>query len=89
MTGKLTGKTVAIIVADEFEDVELLYPVLRLSEEGADIIVTQPGTDYRVIYGRRDHPSQLVARKAPIGPIDFRVQAWILANDTARELGWI
>ena len=39
MTGKLEGKTVAIIVADEFEDVELLYPVLRLSEEGADIIV--------------------------------------------------
>ena len=39
MAGKLTGKTVAIIVADEFEDVELLYPLLRLSEEGADILV--------------------------------------------------
>jgi protease I len=39
MSGKLAGKTVAIIVADEFEDVELLYPVLRLSEEGADILV--------------------------------------------------
>jgi protease I len=39
MTGKLEGKTVAIIVADEFEDVELLYPLLRLSEEGADILV--------------------------------------------------
>jgi protease I len=39
MTGRLTGKKVAIIVADEFEDVELLYPLLRLSEEGADIIV--------------------------------------------------
>jgi protease I len=39
MTGRLAGKRVAIIVADEFEDVELLYPLLRLSEEGADIIV--------------------------------------------------
>lgn len=39
MAGKLTGKKVAIIVADEFEDVELLFPLLRLSEEGANIIV--------------------------------------------------
>lgn len=39
MTERLAGKTVAIIVADEFEDVELLYPLLRLSEEGADIVV--------------------------------------------------
>jgi protease I len=30
---------VVIIVANEFEDVELLYPVLRLSEEGAEIVV--------------------------------------------------
>jgi protease I len=37
--GRLTGKRVAIIVADEFEDVELLYPVLRLSEEGAAVVV--------------------------------------------------
>ncbi len=39
MTGKLTGKKVVIIVAQEFEDVELLYPVLRLSEEGAEVVV--------------------------------------------------
>jgi protease I len=39
MIGKLTGKKVVIIVAQEFEDVELLYPVLRLSEEGAEIVV--------------------------------------------------
>lgn len=35
----LRGKNVVIIVANEFEDVELLYPLLRLSEEGAKIIV--------------------------------------------------
>lgn len=35
----LMGKNVVIIVANEFEDVELLYPLLRLSEEGAKIIV--------------------------------------------------
>lgn len=39
MSGKLTGKKIAIIVANEFEDIELIYPILRLSEEGAEILV--------------------------------------------------
>lgn len=34
MGSKLLGKKVAIIVAHEFEDIELLYPILRLNEEG-------------------------------------------------------
>lgn len=37
--GNLEGKTVGIIVTSEFEDIELQYPLLRLSEEGAKIIV--------------------------------------------------
>jgi|UniRef100_A0A7J2U3E0 protease I len=36
---KLKGKRVAIIAANEFEDIELLYPFLRLSEEGAEVII--------------------------------------------------
>ena len=39
MTDKLVGKHVVIIVANEYEDIELLYPLLRLSEEGAEIVV--------------------------------------------------
>jgi protease I len=37
--GALTGKTVAILVANEFEDLEVYYPLLRLSEEGAKVIL--------------------------------------------------
>lgn len=33
----LAGRTVAIIAAHEFEDVELEFPLLRLSEMGADV----------------------------------------------------
>lgn len=33
------GKRIVLITAHEFEDVELLYTILRLSEEGADITV--------------------------------------------------
>ncbi len=35
----LTGKTVAILVAHEFEDIELYYPLIRLAEEGAKVVV--------------------------------------------------
>ena len=37
--GTLKGKTVAILVANEFEDMEVFYPLLRLSEEGAKVIL--------------------------------------------------
>ena len=39
MPEKLSGKIIAIIVAKEFEDIELLYPILRFSEEEAENIV--------------------------------------------------
>lgn len=39
MTGRIEGKRVVIVVAQEFEDIELLYPVLQLSHEGAEVVV--------------------------------------------------
>jgi protease I len=36
---RLKGKHILILCAHEFEDIELLYPILRLSEEGAKITV--------------------------------------------------
>lgn len=39
MTTTLSNKTVAILIAQEFEDLEFTYPLLRLSEEGANILV--------------------------------------------------
>ncbi|HHY47860.1 MAG TPA: type 1 glutamine amidotransferase [Firmicutes bacterium] len=36
---RLTNKKVAILVSNEFEDIELLYPLIRLSEEGAWITI--------------------------------------------------
>ncbi|MCI0622154.1 MAG: type 1 glutamine amidotransferase [Acidobacteria bacterium] len=42
---KLEGKRVVLAVAHEFEDVELLYPLLRLSEEGASVVVATLSQD--------------------------------------------
>ena len=36
---RLEGKRVVFFVAQEFEDIELFYPVYRLSEEGAEVVV--------------------------------------------------
>lgn len=36
---RLTGRKVVIVAANEFEDIELLYPFLRLSEEGAEVVI--------------------------------------------------
>jgi protease I len=64
MNGRLAGKTVAIIVAQEYEDIELLYPLLRLSEEGAQVLVAavsigthpRPWLPEKPVTGRFGHP---------------------------------
>jgi protease I len=64
MSEKLTGKKIVMIVANEFEDVELLYPLLRLSEEGAEIVVVpvqmgshpRPWFEAKPVTGRFGHP---------------------------------
>jgi protease I len=64
MSEKLSGKKVIIIVANEFEDIELLYPILRLSEEGAKILVAalplgihpRPFMEGKPVTGRFGHP---------------------------------
>ena len=53
MAGKLSGKKVAMIVANRYEDVELLFPILRLSEEGAKVLVAAIGEDVKGMFG---HP---------------------------------
>ena len=53
MAGKLSGKKVAMIVANRYEDIELLFPILRLSEEGAQVLVAAVGEDVKGMFG---HP---------------------------------
>jgi len=38
-SSRLKGKKVLILCANEFEDIELLYPVIHLSGEGADVTI--------------------------------------------------
>ncbi len=64
MSAPLNGKQIVMIVANEFEDIELLYPILRLSEEGAEITVVpvvmgfhpRPFLEGKPVTGRFGHP---------------------------------
>ena len=69
---------------------------LHVEVQGDEIIVTLPGTRYTVTYYRAT-PHELLAKSysgqeadgAPMTKAEFLARAWRLANDKARELGWI
>jgi hypothetical protein len=68
---------------------------LNVTVEGTSIIVTMPGTTFRVVYRIPTHAHGLIAfdvqgsREASVTMAEFLACAWNLANDKARELGWI
>lgn len=68
--GKLDGATVAIVVAHEFEDIELLYSIVRLSEEGAKVIVDAlpPGQQPTFTRGRTLRTSLRPAGSSLLSP---------------------
>ena len=49
----LAGRKVLLLAADDFEDVELLYPLYRLAEE--EITVTVAGLDGQPVRGKKGH----------------------------------
>jgi deglycase len=58
----LNGKRVIALVEEEYEDLELWYPVLRLREAGAEVVVAGLGADrYTGKYGLVAEPDADVA----------------------------
>ncbi len=49
----LTGHKALVLAADDFEDMELLYPLYRLIEEG--VAVTVAGLDDHPVRGKKGH----------------------------------
>lgn len=73
-------------------------PVLRVEVQGSEIVVSASGTDYYVVkYHKPANSPQILARSFPrkedrsvsMTLADFLTAAYKLANDKARELGWI
>ncbi|MDK2855278.1 MAG: protease [Bacillota bacterium] len=59
---ELSGKRVAVLVEEGFEDLELWYPVLRLREAGAtvEVIGTGSAPEYRGKYGLLSRPDKTI-----------------------------
>ena len=70
---------------------------LRIDVVDDEITVSLPGTSYSVTYFKRANARQLLAKnisntddfRTPLKLSDFLSHAWQVANDKARELGWI
>jgi hypothetical protein len=70
---------------------------LHVKVEGGEVMVTLPGTKYAATYCKEANSRQLqgknfpeeVDRRSPISQAAFVGKAWKVANDKARELGWI
>ncbi len=66
-----------------------MWGSLHVEVSGDEIIVTQRGSKFRVVYRKSEDQPQLVVKGTPRGNYDFLARAWQAANDKARELGWI
>jgi hypothetical protein len=68
---------------------------LRVEFDDDNITVTLPGTTFRVIYRKAREGSGLVPfgvrgdEDSGMSQVDFLARAWRVANDKAKELGWI
>jgi protease I len=59
---RLAGKRLIALVEDDYEDLELWYPVIRLREEGAEVVVAGLGAaGYHGKYGLPAEPDADVA----------------------------
>jgi hypothetical protein len=70
---------------------------LRVQVIDDEIVVTRPGSYYSVTYYKPEGCPGLLAKRIAdkddlrisMTAAEFLAQAWKLANDKARELGWI
>ncbi|MFN3871824.1 MAG: type 1 glutamine amidotransferase domain-containing protein [Ignavibacterium sp.] len=70
MKGKLSNKKILMFVDDIYEDLELWYPKLRMTEEGADVVVAgkQKGKIYS---GKHTYPCKADASYDKLNDKDF------------------
>lgn len=70
---------------------------LRIDIVDDEIIISLPGTSYTVTYFKYPNSPQLLAKnisssddfRTDLKLSDFLNRAWQVANDKARQLGWI
>ncbi len=66
----LKGKRIGILIEDQYEDIELWYPLLRLREAGAEVVVigTEKGKQYT---GKHGYPMTADASAAEVSAAEL------------------
>lgn len=84
---ELDGKKVAILVEDRYQVLELWYPLIRLREAGAEVIVVGPeaGKVYKSGHGY-EITSQISVRETNIGTFDALLIPGGYAPDLMRRI---
>ena len=67
---KLTGKRVAILAENIYQDLELWYPLLRFQEEGAQVVVVGSGSA-RVYHGKFGYPVEVDKTAQEVSAAEF------------------
>lgn len=83
---QLTGRTVVVLVERGFEDLEFWVPVMRLREEGADVLIASPssGASYTGKHGLTA-TSDIAARDVSADDVDAVVVPGGWAPDKLRR----
>jgi protease I len=66
---RLVGRRILILAAPMFEDMELLYPLYRLREEGAEAVVA--GLGRREYSGKKGHPVKVDVNVEDVSAQEF------------------
>lgn len=70
MNTELKNKKIAILAEDQYEDLELWYPLLRMQEEGAEVVVVGM-PDKRTFESKHGYPVNVRAIASDVSPDDF------------------
>jgi protease I len=79
---ELQGKRIAILVAEQYEDLEVWYPALRLREAGAEVAIV--GTGAESYTSRHGLPIQVDSTAEQVQPDDF--DAMIIPSGPTAEI---
>ncbi|MFH1824079.1 MAG: type 1 glutamine amidotransferase domain-containing protein [Candidatus Firestonebacteria bacterium] len=66
----LKGKKIIILVAEQFQDLEVMYPYYRMKEEGAEVIVAGTGSAEQYT-GKYGYPVKVNTTADKINPLDI------------------
>ena len=68
---QLNGKKVAVLAADDYEDLEVWYPYYRMKEAGAEVKVVGTSQSTDVVQSKHGYPVKIDLRADKVNPDEF------------------